>query len=223
MKKTIILTMILLLMISNICFASLCDCKDKIKYIVSNEMDFNKTQVIIGKDFNKIFLEKGDWITKSIPINVEDNKIRIKIKIKDKKWKIIENKFHELKAGKNIILINYIDENDKKLNIKIVIYLCTKPTDTPISTQTDIMTSTPTYTPTDPPTYTPTDTPIPTDTNCPTNAPNTTQAPIQTEGNQLPQTGEGNPYNILLIILSIILLLTGIYFLLKDKNHKNNI
>jgi LPXTG-motif cell wall-anchored protein len=206
-------------MISNICFASLCDCKDKIKYIVSNEMDFNKTQIIIGKDFNKIFLEKGDWITKSIPINVEDNKIIIKIKIKDKKWKIIENKTHELKAGRNIILINYIDENDKKLNIKIVIYLCTKPTDAPTSTQTDIMTSTPTDT--DTPTNTPTDTPIPTDTNSPTNTPNITQSPIQTEGDQLPQTGEAS--NILFIILSILLLLTGIYFLLKDKIHKNNI
>lgn len=185
--------------------------------LLSNQMDFKKCKVIIG-DYNKIFGEEGDWVITTIPINIKNNnEVDIKILIKeDSSWKTIEDKLYPLDQGDNKIIINYVDDNDKKVNIKINLYNKCQATITPTNTDTSTPTPTATITPTNTNSSTPTAT-ITSTTNIPTITPTTTATITSTQG-ELPQTGEANM--IIPGIISFLMIGTGSILMLKRKKEE---
>jgi LPXTG-motif cell wall-anchored protein len=188
--------------------------------IISSDMDFDKCKIVLGTDYKEIFDNAGELETKTIPVStIDEGKIRIKVKIKECGWFEIYNNVHDLVDGDNLIEINHIDCEDKKINLKInIYYLAVAASTTHTATAT---THTETLTPTATevtitPTTEPTNTIIPTETQ------NVTVSPTQQTNQadeELPQTGEAS--TLLFGIVSVIFMGTGGTLLLLKNKQKN--
>lgn len=208
-KKIISLFLIgiLLLVLSINCFA---DSTVELTSILSNSMDFDKCKVIIGTDYKQTFKEEGDWLINTIPVNtLEENKINIKIKVLDCDWVLLLNETYILDHGDNEIIFDYTSPDDKKINVKINIFIPNDntPTETPILTETPIETTADTTEI------------INTDIQSTSTPINETLEPTSTQTEELPKTGDES--SMVMAVLSFLMIGSGsgiLYFTRKKES-----
>lgn len=208
-KKIISLFLIgiLFLVLASNCFA---DSTVELTSILSNSMDFDKCKVIIGTDYKQTFKEEGDWLINTIPVNtLEENKINIKIKVLDCDWVLLLNETYILDHGDNEIIFDYTSPDDKKINVKINIFIPNDntPTETPILTETPIETTADTTEI------------INTDIQSTSTPINETLEPTSTQTEELPKTGDES--SMVMAVLSFLMIGSGsgiLYFTRKKES-----